>query len=246
MGDSPRVNKDASDSKFVQKYVQRNPFQGLRSKDCVQNIFQVSPGKRVAIFSMWNKGTISVTEVSHGPGVSVTTFGGEGTGLRAITDFSWEEGEEVTFSVRGEQDHECQEEAWLVTCSYLYKGETKEMATYRRSGPRPLSRAGFYSFVEDWERRPGADGHKVCRRAEFFGQKVTIDKGSPQVISKAKFTKVEKGMDKFACRKSFGGRVGGRGFFLSSGGPCPETLHRECPNGLCLGCFNLDNTCGCI
>ena len=113
---------------------------------------------------MWNQGAVSVTEVSHGPGVRVTTFGGEGTGLKAMADFSWEEGEEVTFAVDGEQDKDCgEEEAWLVTCSYLYKGERRNMATYRRPGPRPLSRSGFYSFVEDWDRAPGAEGHKVCR-----------------------------------------------------------------------------------
>ena len=124
---------------------------------------------------MWNQGAVSVTEVSHGPGVRVTTFGGEGTGLKAMADFSWEEGEEVTFSVEGEKDQKTkeEEEAWLVTCSYFYKGERREMATYRRPGSRPLSRNGFYSFVEDWERGAGAEGHKVCRRAEFFGQKVT-------------------------------------------------------------------------
>ena len=124
---------------------------------------------------MWNQGAVSVTEVSHGPGVRVTSFGGEGTGLKAMADFSWEEGEEVTFSVEGEKDQKSkeEEEAWLVTCSYFYKGERREMATYRRPGPsRPLSRNGFYSFVEDWERGAGAEGHKVCRRAEFFGQKV--------------------------------------------------------------------------
>ena len=94
----------------------------------------------------------------------MTTFGGEGTGLKAMADFSWEEGQEVTFVVEGEQDKDCgEEEAWLVKCSYLYNGERRNMATYRRPGPRPLSRSGFYSFVEDWDRAPGAEGHKVCR-----------------------------------------------------------------------------------
>jgi len=202
-------------------------------------IQEVAPGKRVAIFSMWNQGSTSVTEVSHGAGVRVTTFGGEGTGLKSMADFSWEEGQEVTFSVEGERDQnrKKEEDAWLVSCSYLYKGERKEMATYRRSGPRPLSRTGFYSFVEDWERGPGAEGHKVCRKAEFLAQKVTIDKGSPQALSKARFTKVEHGRDKFACGKCFGGRrEKGGGFFLSSGGAETERMHQECPSGLCLEC----------
>ena len=187
---------------------------------------------------MWNQGRTSVTEVSHGPGVRVTTFGGEGTGLKSMADFSWQEGQEVTFSVEGERDQKSkEEEAWLVSCHYLYKGERRRMATYRRSGPRPLSRTGFYSFVEDWERGPGAEGHKVCRRAEFFGQTVTIDKGSPLALSKARFTKVEHGRDKFACGKCFGGRrEKGGGFFLSSGGEETELVQQECPSGLCLEC----------
>ena len=34
--------------------------------------------------------------------------------------------------------------------------------------------------------------NKVCRRAQFLSQKVTIDKGCPLVLSKATFTKLKK------------------------------------------------------
>ena len=39
-----------------------------------------------------------------------------------------------------------------------------------------LLQGGFYSFVEDWERGAGAEGHTVCRRAEFSHQRLTLDR----------------------------------------------------------------------
>ena len=51
------------------------------------------------------------------------------------------------------------------------------MSSYRRSGPRPLSASGFYSFVEDWDRCSGAAGHLVCRQAEFSDQAISVKVG---------------------------------------------------------------------
>jgi len=105
------------------------------------------------------------------------------------------------------------------------------MATYRRPGPRPLNRNGFYSFVEDWDRSSGAQGHKICRKAEFMDQKLIIeDRGFR--LRNATFTKVEDGRDKFAKQKAKGGKEGKR-FFLSSGGDQDER-ELECKNGVCF------------
>ena len=83
--------------------------------------------------------------MSRGPGVHVSTFGGEGTGLKAMVDFPWLEGEEVTFTVTGEREGEGQGEWWKVSCSYTHRGKTLALATYRRQGGRPLSQVSRLS-----------------------------------------------------------------------------------------------------
>ena len=105
------------------------------------------------------------------------------------------------------------------------------MKAYRRPGPRPLSRSGFYSFVEDWDRSSGAQGHNICRKAEFSDQKLIIDDRGFR-LRNATFTKVEDGRDKFAKKKAKGGKEG-KSFFLSSGGQDDE-CESECHNGICF------------
>ena len=84
---------------------------------------------------------------------------------------------------------------------------------------------GFYSFVEDWNRGNEAKGHVVMRRAKFFGQKLRLNWGDEFTISNATFTKIEKGLDKFASDKVKGTSVWNKDrkhleCTLSSGG-CP-------------------------
>ena len=66
------------------------------------------------------------------------------------------------------------DDAWICSCYFLHRGQSHFMASYRRSGPRPLSASGFYSFVEDWDRCSGAAGHMVCRQAEFSDQAISV------------------------------------------------------------------------
>lgn len=68
-------------------------------------------------------------------------------------------------------------DAWICSCYFLHRGQSHFMASYRRTGPRPLSASGFYSFVEDWDRCSGAAGHLVCRRAEFSDQAISVKVG---------------------------------------------------------------------
>ena len=141
---------------------------------------------------MWNHGEHKVTLESKGENVFIDNFGGEGTGLKSMKDFDWQEGEVVTFQVSGKRE----DDSWVCSCHIEYRGDTHFMASYRRPGPRPLNRNGFYSFVEDWDRSKGAQGHMVCRKAEFLNQKLVInDRGFK--LRKATFTKVEDGRDKF-------------------------------------------------
>ena len=69
------------------------------------------------------------------------------------------------------------DDAWICSCYFLHRGQSHFMASYRRSGPRPLSASGFYSFVEDWDRCSGAAGHLVCRQAEFSDQAISVKVG---------------------------------------------------------------------
>ena len=105
------------------------------------------------------------------------------------------------------------------------------MASYRRKGPRPLDRNGFYSFAEDWDWSRGAEGHNICRNAEFMDQKLVIDDRGLR-LKTATFTKVEDGRDKFAKKKARGGKEG-KGFFLSSGGQ-DDHIQSECKHGVCF------------
>ena len=63
-----------------------------------------SKNEHVAIFSMWCRkdGVDCPKKVRSGDGVTVSNFGGEGTGLKSIKeDFPWKENEDVTFRVTG-------------------------------------------------------------------------------------------------------------------------------------------------
>ncbi len=79
-------------------------------------IQQVDEKRRVAIFSMWDDREAeeeeggSVQEVEKGEGVTVTAFGGEGTGLKSMRDLDWREGVSVTFRVTGKRVVEEEEE----------------------------------------------------------------------------------------------------------------------------------------
>ena len=70
-----------------------------------------------------------------------------------------------------------EEDGWICSCFFLHQGQTHFMASYRRTGPRPLSTSGFYSFVEDWDRCTGAAGHLACRMAEFTDQQISVKVG---------------------------------------------------------------------
>jgi len=175
-------------------------------------IQQIDNQRKVAIFSMWNEGTNSVELVKAGPGAVVTTFGGEGTGLKCMKDFDWHKNNPVTFQITGQKEGEY----WMCSCHYTYKDETFFMATYKRKGARPLKSTGFYSFVEDWDRQCDSIGHYIQRSAHFFDQKAEGD-GSDINICSARFSKVEDGCDKFAADKAYGSCQSSR-FYLSTGG----------------------------
>eukprot|EP00088_Acartia_fossae_P070908 TRINITY_DN9606_c0_g1_i2.p1 TRINITY_DN9606_c0_g1~~TRINITY_DN9606_c0_g1_i2.p1 ORF type:complete len:252 (+),score=40.74 TRINITY_DN9606_c0_g1_i2:49-804(+) len=183
-------------------------------------IQEIDNNRKVAIFSMWNEGRNNVELVSAGQGAKVTEFGGEGTGLKCMKEFKWDKEVPVTFVVTGVLEDSATN-TWMCYCEYIYKGERNFMAAYRRSGgnEKPLHSGGFYSFVEDWDRCEGAEGHCIQRSAYFSNQKATLDGHSVDLSRIANFSKVENGHDLFGAEKATGG-CNGSEFFLCTGGVC--------------------------
>ena len=65
-------------------------------------------------------------------------------------------------------------ETWICTCHFSKQDDPEQlMASFRRTSEQaPLNAGGFYSFVEDWDRSPGAEGHHRNRSAVFSKQAV--------------------------------------------------------------------------
>ena len=160
-------------------------------------IQQLRGGKRVAIFSLWNNDTTSVEFVDSGPGVEVSKFGGEGTGLKSMRDLDWTENSTVTFRVRGKVIGGY----WYCDCQLsVNKGPWEHMATYKRSirGGPILNSTGFYSFVEDFHRGSTDQGWEHVRKAKFLRPTFTDERGVQHNLEEASFTKQEEGSDAFA------------------------------------------------
>jgi len=172
-------------------------------------IQQLPNNERKAIFSMWNEENISVYLVNAGEGVDVTEFGGEGTGIKTMRDFDWKEGDDITFQVDGQLI----DGYWFVSCYYFVNENEQLMAKLRRSekGGNPLSKTGFYSFVEDWNRCKDAKGYKIKRKARFLNPKF-----DGILLKNAQFTKVETGCDAYGADLARG-KTCENGFILESG-----------------------------
>ena len=82
------------------------------------------------------------------------------------------------------------------TSSYKVK---PHIATYEWVGTEHILNAPcFYSFIEDWNRQPGATGHLTCRSAEFFEASFEADKTYP--AEKETFTTSKGDLDLFATK----------------------------------------------
>ena len=195
-------------------------------------IQQIDENHKVAIFSMWNDGAHSVKEVEHGNGVAISSFGGEGTGMKAMKEIQWERHQKVTFRVSGVRRNNGNETVWRCACWYsIENGEWNFMAAYERSGNPPFDQH-FYSFVEDWKREGNCEGHIQQRSAEFSQPKVITGNGETIHLKEAIFTKQSEGDDMFGHWKAFGAvKTAPRCFLLSTGGDSDrhifETLTAE-------------------
>ncbi len=161
-------------------------------------IQQLPGGQRVAIFSVWNCGHNSVEAIEAGADVEVSEFGGEGTGIKSMKHVDWKTKETVTFRIEAERI----DGYHFVTCHFMIKETKYLMAKLKRkvSDKGMLTRSGFYSFIEDWNRDRRAEGWKKLRSAKFFNPVFTdLTIGKRFQLDQALFTKVETGADAFAA-----------------------------------------------
>ena len=101
------------------------------------------------------------------------------------------------------------------------------MAKLRRSekGGNPLSKTGFYSFVEDWNRCKDAKGYQTKRKARFLNPKY-----NGNLLKNAAFTKVETGCDAYGADLARG-KTCENGFILETGiEVCENNTILHCPD----------------
>lgn len=191
-------------------------------------IQQIDENHRVAIFSMWNDGTNSVREIEHGDGVSVTSFGGEGTGMKAMKEVNWQPDQKITFRVAGvKYNNHNNQTVWRCSCWFEVENRGWQfMCAYERTGPHPFNQ--FYSFVEDWKREHNCEGHAIRRSVEFTQPKLITGNGEVNNLRQAIFTKQSNGADEYGQGKAFGGvGVTSSCFLLSTGGSTEEQLVQD-------------------
>ena len=164
-------------------------------------------GERVFIFSVWDptdphdyeikaedmKEELRAKVLYHDPMVSVSRFGGEGSGAKTLTGLAWKEGEGVTARI------ECEEWTKIATISTIRDAKVKGL--------------GFIaSFVEDFRR--DYQSAKVSREAEFYDVAV-------KPAGSAEWTKVTQAVftaDDTPSTNIDAGRRGEGTFFLKTGG----------------------------
>ncbi|MES2596873.1 MAG: DUF3472 domain-containing protein [Verrucomicrobiota bacterium] len=156
-------------------------------------IQELSNGRKVAIFSVWdpakgdNPENVPLeqrVEVLHeGKDVKVSRFGGEGTGGKSMMPFDWKIGEKVRCIVQATVEGEKTAYAgWLYQPA---QREWKHLVTFRvKTGGKPLS--ALYSFVEDFRRDTKSVQEE--RRCDFGNGWVRTVEGKMQPISEGRFT----------------------------------------------------------
>ena len=178
-GDAP---VSAVEGSVTVRIAQERSFYMCMGFDCGYCGFQqLSGGKRVFIFSVWDPG--DPFDFSARPdavpqdrrtkslyareGVRVRRFGGEGTGGQAMTDYDWIPGRKESVRITCEPDGKDRTAftAWLADRGK--PGEWIKMATFStvRAARNPLKNA--HSFIEDFFRN-GVSATRV-RRADFTG-----------------------------------------------------------------------------
>lgn len=151
------------------------------------------PEDKIVLFSVWDptKGDHPdavaaeqrVEVIFQGEGVTVSRFGGEGTGAKSVFPYPWKVGERNRFFVSAEVDGE----KTTYTANFFLPGEKrwKKLASFRAvTKGSPLQ--GYYSFVEDF-RRDGKSPTEL-RRARFGHGWIRRTSGEWFELTRALFT----------------------------------------------------------
>ncbi len=138
---------------------------------------ELSDGRHVAIFSVWEPGKMSFSarekDVDHairteclysGEGVHVSRFGGEGTGGKSMMLYPWELGKPITMAVHARPQGELRT---AYTCWVWNEMENAwfRMATFSSLvGDNTKGLMNPYSFLEDFRRNVTSRDHvRVAR-----------------------------------------------------------------------------------
>lgn len=177
----------------------------------------LTDGSHALIFSLWNDGTNNARLRKKNKGVVVAQFGGEGTGLRAMKAYPWKVGTRYRFSVVTKKKKRDYRVACYIKDLSKKKKKNVLIAEYARRGINPLSYNGFYSFIEDWDRTLGTEGHLIQRSAEFLTPQLKGRNPRKSYVTSTIFDKNENGDDAFAADKAHAHAVT-NGVFMSTGG----------------------------
>jgi len=179
-----------------------------------------SPTNKVVIFSVWDptQGDDAArvkleqrVEVLHeGAGVTVSRFGGEGTGGKCMWPYLWETNETCRFLVRASVEGEkTSYEGWFFDNRAR---AWQHLVTFRtRTGGKSLH--GYYSFIEDFRR----DGRSVSevRRARFGNGWVRSTKGEWISLRRATFTASSA---EWEAKENIDAGTDAERFYLATGG----------------------------
>lgn len=182
--------------------------------------------QRVFIFSVWDPTnpddyTIKAEDMkeelrakvlySH-PLVSVSRFGGEGSGAKTLTGMAWKEGKGVSAKIESAPDGD---DRIAFTCSVKAEDETEwtKLATISTIRDTKVKGLGFIaSFVEDFRRN--YESAKESRSADFYDIAVLpCDSNEWVKVTQAAFT-----ADNTPSTNIDAGSKGKGTFFLQTGG----------------------------
>ncbi|WP_111981908.1 DUF3472 domain-containing protein [Dyella jiangningensis] len=181
-----------------------------------------SATERRILFSVWDSPTGNTTLVKQGPGVTIASFGGEGTGGQSYLRYHWVAGETYRFLTRAQPDGSGNTlfTSWFSSASAQGncsdqndKGrcDWKLIATWKYAGTSTYLR-GVYSFLESFDPERGYIG----RGATYGNQWAISSTGEWKEITSAYFDVDPTGLNK--QRLDFAGGNTGSQFYLRNDG----------------------------
>ncbi len=206
----------------VEKSVPGSYFMAVGFSCGYCGIQELSSGRKVAIFSVWDPGDqfdfeikadsvdekIRTKNLYAGEGVTVSRFGGEGTGGKSMMDFDWKVGETYRFAVHVRKDGASR----AAFTGYLWRdGAWFRIATFStlQTKGEPAIRK-VYSFVEDFRRTN--ESVMQVRRASFRNFFSRPAGGEWKAMADGRFTGDQNTIMTVDCE------VVDNGFALTTGG----------------------------